>query len=27
LIDIETIIDANRVFITFIYGDSVVQYR
>jgi len=27
LIDIETIIDGNRVFIIFIYGDSGVQYR
>ncbi|KAG7599040.1 Reverse transcriptase domain [Arabidopsis suecica] len=27
LIDIETIIDGNRVFITFVYGDPVVQYR
>ncbi|KAG7532416.1 Endonuclease/exonuclease/phosphatase superfamily [Arabidopsis thaliana x Arabidopsis arenosa] len=27
LIDIETIIDGNRVFISFVYGDPVVQYR
>ncbi|KAG7581014.1 Reverse transcriptase zinc-binding domain [Arabidopsis suecica] len=27
LIDIETIIDGNRVYITFVYGDPVVQYR
>jgi len=27
LIDIETIIDGNRFFITFVYGDPVVQYR
>ena len=26
LIDIETIIDENRVFITFVYGDLIVQY-
>jgi len=27
LIDIETIIDGNRIFITFVYGDPVVHYR
>ncbi|KAG7534390.1 Ribonuclease H-like superfamily [Arabidopsis thaliana x Arabidopsis arenosa] len=27
LIDISTIIDGNRVFISFVYGDPVVQYR
>ena len=27
LIDIETIIDGNRVFITFVSGDPVVQHR
>jgi len=26
-LDIETIIDGNRVYINFVYGDSVVQYR
>jgi len=27
LLDIETIIDGNRLYINFVYGDPVVQYR